>query len=68
MLRDFFHNSSKPYDPEAFENRFLPRSDWIPPLSRISKSTLQTMDDLQKYVDDVTAPLEVSCTTVIWIP
>lgn len=57
MLRDFFHDSSKPYDPEAFENRFLPRSDWIPPLSRISRSTLQTIDDLRKYVDEVTAPL-----------
>jgi hypothetical protein len=39
-LRDFFQNKDNSnYDPNAFANKFIPKSSWNPPLKDISKET-----------------------------
>lgn len=50
MLRDFFQNSNRVYDPDAFKNRFTLPSTWTPPLSRLSSATKIAIERINKDV------------------
>jgi len=50
-LRDYFQNSNRDYDPEAFHNRFLPKSDWIPPTNSLSKATLDAIIKVTSFTN-----------------
>ena len=54
LIRDFFQNSPKhDYDPSAFENNFVSKSTWNPPLIGISDSVKSICNNLATYTHDM---------------
>lgn len=55
-LRDFFAESDRPFDPDAFVNKFVDKSSWTPAIDMLSNSTQQAVFDLQDLASDLIDP------------
>jgi len=69
-IKDFFRDHPDDYDPDDFDRKFLPPSDWLPPISGISNHTINSLIKTQSSTDKMVNPLTHPTTkgTIITIP
>lgn len=54
MLKYFFRNSNKTYDTTSSSNRFVDRSNWVPPISLMSEDVIRTIGRIEKTTRSIT--------------